>query len=186
MTVDTRRPDELTTSLVAWEEISRLLAGEVVDGLALSGDDPMVGLADHRPILLLETSDTMMLGDPVTSRRFELRVELLALCGFRRLTPEAGVPDPLDGWTLRRRGRRLELTDQHGNTWAVTITSVSQEWLAAAARGQVLVLYGTCLGVRAPRGVPDSQYGPPQRAAELRAGRHLGLVAAAAVTWAEA
>lgn len=173
----------MSTDTFAWDQISRLFAGEVVAGLSLLGDDPMVGLTERRPILLLETSDTMLVRDPATDRTYELQVELLARQGFRRLTPETAVPEPLPGWTLRPRSGQLELTDQHGNPWVTADITPDGDWLAAASEGQVVVLYGACLGVCPPGGVPLSQYGPPQRAAELRFARRQGFVAAATVAW---
>jgi hypothetical protein len=57
-------------------------------------------------------------------------------------------------------------------------------WLAAAEElGRVVVLHGAWLGVRAPRGVRDNQYGAAQRAAEVRAARAQGHVAAAMVPY---
>ena len=68
--------------------------------------------------------------------------------------------------------------------WAYSDVRPTRAWLGAAdLAGQVLVVFGTLVGVRAPRGVPAAQYAPAHRAAELNSGRAQGIVAAAIVTW---
>jgi hypothetical protein len=68
--------------------------------------------------------------------------------------------------------------------WPHTDVRPGRAWLSAAgAYERVLIVYGTFVGVRAPRGVPAAQYAAAHRAAELQAGRAQGLVAAAVVAW---
>lgn len=192
-----------------WGDISNLVADGDIRGRALLGDDPALGLAGeparrctgpasrrddervHRPraFLLIEPAEPLMVKQPETGRTDDLHVELLILRGFSRFRPGTPMPAPSSGWTLNNTTAALELRDNAGNEWAQVRTSRSPRcpgprWLAAADRdGHVVVLYGAWLGVRTPCGVRDSQYGPAQRAGELRAARARGHVAVAVVPW---
>jgi hypothetical protein len=179
VTVDTY----LEAAPPVWERIQRLFAEDAVAGQALPGDDPVAALNQRLPILLIEPSDTLLVKDEATHRTYELQVELLTLRGFRRLTPDAGVPGLLSGWNLHRAAGALELRDPYRDLWARVDVTPDSRWLADASEGEVVVLYGACLGIRPPQGIPSWQYGPQARAAELRAGRRHGLVAAATVSW---
>jgi hypothetical protein len=181
VTVETR----MDTAPPAWERIRNLFAEDAVAGQALLGDDPVAGLNHRLPLLLVEPSDTLLVTDEATQRTYELQVELLTLRGFRRLTPDATVPGLLHGWAVRRVAGALELRDPYGDLWARVGVTPDSQWLDRARQGEVIVLYGTCLGVRPPDGVPAWQYGPHARAAELRTGRRHGLVAAATVAWVD-
>jgi hypothetical protein len=187
-----------------WYDISQLVAAGDAEGRALLSDDPGLGHAGqparrcvrprsrrddetaHRPaaFLLIETAEPLMVRQPASGRTDDLQVELLILRGFRRFRPGTPVPAPNSGWALTNPPGRLELRDNASNKWAQVRTSPSARWLAAAGRdGHVVVLYGGWLGVGTPCGVRESQYGPAQRAAELRAARIRGQVAVAAVPW---
>jgi hypothetical protein len=167
----------------AWRQIRQLFAADILAGLAILGDDPVARLWDHRPILLLEASDTLMVADPGSGTTYELQVELLTRRGFQRLAPDDAVGDPLAGWTLACLPGQVELRDQDGALWATADVVPDRRWLVAAEQGQVVVLYGACLGVVPPEGVRSWQYGPEQRAAEICASRRHGLIAAAAIRW---
>jgi hypothetical protein len=170
-----------------WDDISGLVADGDLRGRALLGDEPDLGLPDEaarRPaaFLLIEPAEPLMVRQPVTGRTDDLQVELLILRGFRRFLPGAPLPAPSSGWTLHDRTASLELRDDAGHVWARVPASPSPQWRAAADRDRhVVVLYGAWLGVRTPYGVRDAQYGPAQRAGELRAAGTRGHVAAAAV-----
>jgi hypothetical protein len=160
-----------------------LLSGGVTPGRAVLGDDPALGLAQPPalPVLLLEPVETFMAVDP-TGRSCELQTELLVQQGFQRFG-DAPV-EPLRGWTVRRTTSQMQMRDETGELWAHTYVRPGRRWLDTAnAHGQVLVIYGTLVGVRAPRGVPAVQYAAAHRAAELHTGRARGLVAAAVLTW---
>jgi hypothetical protein len=160
-----------------------LLSGGVTPGRAVLGDDPALGLAQPPapPVLLLEPVETFMAVDPLGRSR-ELQTELLIQQGFQRYDED--TVQPLPGWTVRRTASQLQVRDDHGELWAHTYVRPGRRWLeTAAAHGQVLVVYGTLIGVRAPRGVPTVQYAASHRAAELQTGRAKGLVAAAVLSW---
>jgi hypothetical protein len=171
-TIDARAP-------VAWGELRLLLLDGVVAAQTLFGDHPHVGFGSPRPVLLLETSETFMVKGP-SAAQIELQVELMRLLGFQRLTG-ARVPDALPGWSVAMGPAWLELRDPDGDPWVIVETTPDPAWAAAAADGQVIVLFGPCLGVRPPRGVPQAQYLVGQRAAELRMGIAHDLVAAALI-----
>jgi hypothetical protein len=166
-----------------WTTVSELMAGGAVEARTLMSDDPAAGLGGTAlPVLLLECADPMMATDPDTGGLFELQTELLIRRGFDRFTLDAATPRPLTGWAVTPAPDGLELLDDGGSVWAYAETTPDPRWsTAAATTRQVLVLYGAWLGLRPPKAVRESQYGPSQRAAELRAGRSLRLVAAATV-----
>ncbi len=160
-----------------------LLSGGVTPGRAVLGTDPALGLAQPPvlPVLLLEPVETFMAVDP-TGRACELQTELLIQQGFQRY--EQDPVEPLPGWTVRRTTSQLQVCDETGALWAHAYVRPGRRWLdTASAHGQVLVVYGTLVGVRAPRGVPTAQYAAIHRAAELQTGRARGLVAAAVLSW---
>lgn len=190
--------------LADWDDISHLVAAGDALGRALLGDDPALGHAgeparrcvrprfrgDHETadlpaaFLLIEPVEPFMVRQAATGRTDDLQVELLILRGFRRFLPGTPLPAPNSGWTLTNPPAGLELRDSASNEWAQVRVNPSPRWLAAAGRdGHVVVLYGAWLGVRPPCGVRDTQYGPAQRAAELRAARAWGQVAVAVVPW---
>lgn len=162
-----------------------LLSGGVTPGRAVLGDDPALGLVEPAalPVLLLEPVESFMARDPA-GRSCELQTELLVQRGFHRYGTDRRTVDPLAGWSLRRSPSRLILTDESGEIWLYSFVRPGQRWLAQADEHRgVLVVYGTMVGVRAPRGVPAVQYAAAHRAAELLAARGRGLVAAAVVAW---
>jgi hypothetical protein len=178
-TVDARIP-------AAWGDLRLLLLDGVVAAQTMFGDHPHVGFGSPRPVLLLETRETFMVKGPGGAAQVELQVELLRLLGFQRLTgarvPDPlPLPDPLPGWSVAAGPAWLELRDPEGDPWVIAETSPDPTWAAAAAGGGIIVLFGPCLGVRPPRGVPQTQYLAGQRAAELRMGIAHGLVAAALI-----
>ncbi|NJC72667.1 hypothetical protein HC031_23530 [Planosporangium thailandense] len=183
----------------AWDDISHLMAAGDPLGRALLGDDPALGPAGdpvprcigrRRPgrtpaaFLLIEPAEPLMIRHPATGRTDDLQVELLLLRGFRRFLPGAAIPAAPPGWALSGCRSGLALRDHAGNVWAHVPVRPHLPWRDAAAQdGRVFVLFGPWLGVRTPCGVREAQYGPAQRAAELRAARIRGHVAAAAVAW---
>jgi len=164
----------------ARDDLRLLLLDGVVAAQTLFGDHPHIGFGSPRPVLLLETGETFMVKGPGAPAQVELQVELLRLLGFQRLTG-ARVPDPLPGWSVVVGPAWLELRDPQGDPWVIAETTPDPSWTVAADAGQVIVLFGPCLGVRPPRGVPQTQYLSGQRAAELRMGIAHGLVAAALI-----
>ncbi|GAA2592922.1 hypothetical protein GCM10010399_24450 [Dactylosporangium fulvum] len=188
------RPPRATPTLPPpvpdWSTIGHLMADSQTVGRALLADDPALGwtAAGVRPaaILLLEPAEPLMAVDPPTGRTFDLQVELLVRRGFGRFPLDAPVPAPLPGWTVQIGPVGLELLDAGGNVWSAAGVTPGPRWLSTVDEcGYVQVLYGAWLGVRTPRGVRADQYGPARRAAELRAARMRGLVAAATVAWTD-
>ncbi len=162
-----------------------LLTADVTPGRAVPGDDPCLGLAGpvETPVLLLEPVDSFLAVDPAGRRR-ELRTEVLVQQGFQRFEPGADPVPVLPGWAVAYTPGQARLCDGTGEAWAYSDLRPGRAWLTAATTaGRVLVVYGTFVGVRAPRGVPAAQYAPVHRAAELHAGRAQGLVAAALVAF---
>jgi len=176
--------ERATANRPDWDHIIDLVTDARHEGRAVLGDDPALDLGGTPlPVLLVEPTETLMATDPGTGRTIELQVELIVMRGFSRFPTGAPAPARTPDWSLHSAPDGLELVD--GNAvWTQVAACPDAAWRsAAAAGGQVLVLYGALLGVHTPRGVPHDQYGPEQRAAELRAGRSLGLVAAATVAW---
>jgi hypothetical protein len=162
-----------------------LLTAGVTPGRAMLGDDPALGLSPvpTTPVLLLEPTETFLAVDPSGTRR-ELQTELLVQQGFQRFGTGTGEVRELARWTLWHTPGQARLCDGTGEVWSYSDVRPTRDWLdAAEAHGRVLVVYGTLVGVRAPRGVPAAQYAPAHRAAELSAGRAQGIVAAAVVAW---
>lgn len=89
--------------------------------------------------------------------------------------PVAGPIGPRQtaGWAFGPRQGKWELTDPTGTLIArceVPAGDSAREptWTAQAmAAGQILIAYGTRVGVRVPDGVPPSRYDDQYRAAEL-------------------
>jgi hypothetical protein len=193
----TQAPELPTADQVPdWHRISRLVAGDDTVGRALLGDDPALGLAGAgaanaagaghlraAAFLLIEPVEPVLVREPDTGQVSDLNVDLLVQRGCRRLRPDAAVPPPA-GWSLCAGPAWFKLCDAAGQAWAYPAATAPNEWWLAADRlGYVVVLYGAWLGVRVPRGVPGDRFGPAQRAAELRAGRSRGLVAATTAVW---
>jgi hypothetical protein len=103
---------------------------------------------------------------------YNIRIAIATKMGL----PLAGPLGPrmAERWTFGPRQGKWELTDPTGTLIArseVATGDAADEpaWTAQAmAVGQVLVAYGTRVGVRVPKGVPASRYDDQYRAAELR------------------
>jgi hypothetical protein len=89
--------------------------------------------------------------------------------------------EELPGWRVRETTAGLELWEGNG-LWARGSAMLPARWRAAAHDwGQVLVLYGTRLGVRPP--AAGARWTARERAEDLRTGVRAGWVAAALITW---
>jgi hypothetical protein len=103
---------------------------------------------------------------------YDIRIAIATKMGL----PLAGPIGPrmAERWTFGLRQGKWELTDPTGTVIArceVATADAAGEpaWTAQAmTTGQVLVAYGTRVGVRVPDGVPASRYDDRYRAAELR------------------
>jgi hypothetical protein len=103
---------------------------------------------------------------------YDIRIAIATKMGL----PLAGPVGPrlVPGWTLGPRQGKWELTDPTGTL--IARCEVAREdstgepaWTAQAmAVGQILVAYGTRVGVRVPDGLAASLYDDRYRAAELR------------------
>lgn len=115
------------------------------------------------------------------SGKFEAQAEALIAAGFGRFLPGSPAVPRLPLWSVRHSSDGLELWDE-GGIWARAELSVSDEWLAAAARHRVVrVVYGILVGVRIPEG--RNAYSEADREAELVQGRRSGIVAVAEIPW---
>jgi hypothetical protein len=102
---------------------------------------------------------------------YDLRLAIATKMGL----PLPGPVSPLvaAGWTLGPRQGKWELADPTGTLvarCAVATWDIAAEpaWTAQAITvGQILIAYGTRVGVRIPDGVPVSRYDDRYRAAEL-------------------
>ena len=103
---------------------------------------------------------------------YDIRIAIATKMGL----PLAGPIGPrmAERWTFGPRQGKWELTDPTGTLIAkceIAAGDAADEpaWTAQAmAVGQVLVAYGTRVGVRVPDGVPANRYDDRYRAAELR------------------
>jgi len=103
---------------------------------------------------------------------YDIRIAIATKMGL----PLAGPIGPglAAGWTLRPRQGKWELTDPTGTLIARCEGSTGDSagepaWTAQAmAAGQILIAYGTRVGVRVPDGVPANRYDDRSRTAELR------------------
>jgi hypothetical protein len=102
---------------------------------------------------------------------YDFRLAIATKMGF----PIPGPVSPLvaAGWTLGPRQGKWQLTDPTGTLIArceVVTRDIAAEpaWTAqAVAASQILIAYGTRVGVRIPDGVPSIRYDDQYRAAEL-------------------
>lgn len=103
---------------------------------------------------------------------YDIRIAITAKMGL----PLAGPigPRPAAGWIFGPRQGKWELTDPTGTLIArceVPAADSAREpaWTTQAmTAGQILIAYGTRVGVRVPDGVPTRRYDDLYRAAELR------------------
>jgi hypothetical protein len=103
---------------------------------------------------------------------YDIRIAIATKMGL----PLAGPigPPTAERWTFGPHQGKWKLTDPTGTLIArceVDTGDAADEpaWTAQAmAAGQVLVAYGTRVGVRVPDGLPASSYNHQYRAAELR------------------
>jgi len=103
---------------------------------------------------------------------YDIRIAIATKMGFplaRPIRARLAV-----GWTFGPRQGKWELTDPTGTLIARCEVSTADSagepaWTAQAmAAGQILIAYGTRVGVRVPDGVPASRYDDRYRAAEIR------------------
>jgi hypothetical protein len=102
---------------------------------------------------------------------YDVRIAIAAKMGL----PLAGPIGPrlAPGWTFGPRQGKWELTDPTGTLIAECEISAGDSarepaWTAQAmTAGQILIAYGTRVGVRVPHGLPASRYDDQYRAAEL-------------------
>ncbi len=103
---------------------------------------------------------------------YDIRIAITTKMGL----PLAGPIGPhlAAGWTFGPRQGKWELTDPTGTLIARGEVSPGDSagepalTAQAMAAGQILIAYGTRVGVRVPDGVPASRYDDRYRAAELR------------------
>jgi hypothetical protein len=159
--------------------------GSVVTGLSPDGEPVADGTADQVPVALFEPRRAMMLRHQ-DGRLREAQAEAAITLGLRPFLAGLATLERATGWVLRRLpgNSGLELVDSTGSVFSRFEEPITPEWVSAAASaGDVLVLYGTSIGVRLPEGVTEADYAPAKRAAELKQSRQLGTVAAGFVPW---
>lgn len=179
-----RRQDRGGQSASQWgrgdpAELFEKLEGDVDADIRLlrAGDtaaEPLRSLLDagnaRVPVALIEPLRNVLVqhGDGT----YDIRIAITTKMGL----PFAGSSGSrlAAGWTFGPRQGKWELTDPTGTLIArcevPTGDSAGEPaWTAQAmAAGQILVAYGTRVGVRVPDGVPASSYHDQYRAAELR------------------
>lgn len=159
--------------------------GAVVTGLSPSGEPVADGTADQVPVALFEPRKAMMIRQQ-DGRLREAQAEAAVTLGLRPFLAGFVTLERAAGWVLRRLpgNSGLELVDSTGSVFSRIQHLLTPEWVSAAVSyGDVLVLYGTSIGVRVPEGVTEAGYLPAKRAAELKQSRELGTVAAGYVRW---
>jgi hypothetical protein len=103
---------------------------------------------------------------------YDIRIAITTKMGL----PLAGPIGPrlATGWSFGPRQGKWELTDPTGTLIARCEVPAGDSagepaWTAQAmAAGQILIAYGTRVGVRVPDGIPASRYDDRYRATELR------------------
>ena len=175
---------DLTVMAEVADDVETEVAVLLSDDPALAIGAPVPGTLDadgepvRLPVVLFEPRRGLGATRGDGSRQ-ELQAEAIIQAGFTRWRPTA-VFNEEPGWSVRQTLHGLELWEGDG-LWARGTSKPNIAWSAAAGRlGAVLAVYGVRLGVRAPQHGP---WGSAERAAELRAGRAAGIVAAALVPW---
>lgn len=103
---------------------------------------------------------------------YDIRIAIATKMGLPLAGPIA--PRLAVGWTFGPRQGKWELTDPTGTLiagceLAIEDSAGEPAWTAQAmAARQILIAYGTRVGVRVPDGVPANRYDDRYRAAELR------------------
>jgi len=150
-----------------------------VDGdirLLREGDtaaDPLLSFLDAEnarvPVALIEpVRNALVQNDEDT---YDIRIAIATKMGLPLAAP-IGL-HVAAGWTFGPHQGKWELTDPTGTLIARSKVSTGDAagepaWTAQAmAAGQILIAYGTRVGVRVPDGVPASRYDDRYRAAEL-------------------
>lgn len=163
-------------------EVNAVLEDVATEARAVITADAAMG-GGELPVLVFEPLRAvgMRTGDGHTR---EAQAEGIISAGFARFLPTTTHPLPLLlTWSVRRTSDGVELWD-HGGVWARATLKLDDDWLAAVTTHRaVQVIYGVQSGVRFPAGLRPIDYTPEQRAAELLASRHAGIVATARVPW---
>jgi len=168
-----------------------LLADDPVVGLVLAGPlPPLPGKQEapppQIPVVLFELEAGLLVEDPGSPVR-ELQVATGLAAGLRPCPPGVLRAERAPGWSVVQTADGLDLVLGGGNVWATGPVAPDPEWLRLAdAHGQVLVLYGTLLGVRVPGKLTAAQYTDEARRAELEQARADGEVACGVVRWSAA
>jgi hypothetical protein len=136
--------------------------------------EPLLSLLDTEnarvPIALIEPVRNALVQHGQGA--YDIRIAIATKMGFPLARP--GGPHLAAGWTFGPHQGKWELTDPTGTLIArcevPTGDAVGEPaWTAQAmAAGQILIAYGTRVGVRVPDGVPAIRYDDRYRAAELR------------------
>lgn len=172
-------------------QVRTLLADDPAIGMALTGPlPPLQGQwkapPPQIPVVLFELEAGLLVENPGGPVQ-ELQVATGLAAGLRPCPPGALAAERIPGWSVVQRPDGLDLVVGGGNVWASGPVTPDAEWLRLAdAHGQVLVLYGTLLGVRVPGKLTPGQYTVATRRAELERARQDGEVACGVVRWAAA
>jgi len=122
------------------------------------------------PVALIEPVRAVLIQDD--GGIYDVRIAVATKMGLPLAGPTASRLAP--GWTFGPRQGKWELTDPTGTIIARSKVSAGDSakepaWTTQAiTAGQILIAYGTQVGVRVPGGVPASRYDDQYRAAELR------------------
>jgi hypothetical protein len=158
-------------------ELFERLAGDAAAAIWLlpaggTSSEPLRAVLDAEdtglPVALIEPVHNALVqhGDDA----YDIRIAIATKMGLPRAGPIA--PRPAAGWALGPRQGKWELTDPAGTLIASCEVSAGDAagepaWTAQAmAAGQILIAYGTRVGVRVPEGEPASHYDDRYRAGE--------------------
>lgn len=167
------------------EVVPRLLGDVEATAVAAENDHALIkplarwlGLANwarDRAVLFVEPVH----GSLLPEHEIELRAAMAVKLGMER--PEAGDRTPsVSKWALSEAGAACMLRDPTGACFARFLLVASLAWHSRKSRqGNIVVIYGTRIGVRCPAGVPLDAYGDRDRQEEL-----LDSLKARTVAWA--
>lgn len=135
------------------------------------------------PVALVERHQALWT-NPEDGPQQEVWTEHAVLKGMPRLGEGVYQLPTLPGWVLAEwpeQGGGLQLQQPDGTLFVYAVCALGPEWLSAAQRcGGALVLHGPRLGLRISRTRPDAEQ---QRARELAAAKHDGLVTGGIAAW---
>jgi hypothetical protein len=129
------------------------------------------------PVALIEPVRTARLWGRESNGPYDVRTGIAVKLGFDLLgNPVSPIPSA-KRWTLSVGPRSGVLTDPTGEVLSRFSVNDDPSWRKRSeAVGEVTVIYGNEIGVRAPANISANSYGDDMRAQELFASRRAGTV----------